>query len=177
MEQYYYLDANNQQKGPVGVAELISAGVRQNTLIWKKGMTNWEPAISVPEVAELFVDEVKTETPPPPAATPSPQTRSYSQTTPRSYSSSPRPIPNMANKPDNYLIWSILTTVLCCLPFGIAAIVYSTKVDSQWNLGNVEGAKEAAKQAKTFAWISFGAGIAFYMIYVFAFGIGMLQSL
>ena len=33
-------------------------------------------------------------------------------------------------KPDNNLVWAILATVLCCLPFGIVAIIKSTQVDS-----------------------------------------------
>ena len=31
-------------------------------------------------------------------------------------------------EPENYLVWAILCTVLCCLPIGIVSIVYSTKV-------------------------------------------------
>ncbi len=33
-------------------------------------------------------------------------------------------------KPDNFLVWAILSTVLCCLPLGIVAIVYANKVDN-----------------------------------------------
>ena len=35
-------------------------------------------------------------------------------------------------KPDNFLPWAIVSTVLCCLPFGIVAIVYASKVDTLW---------------------------------------------
>ncbi len=51
-------------------------------------------------------------------------------------------------KPDNFLIWSILSTVLCCLPTGIVAIVYANKVDSLWHAGNHLEAEEAAKNAR-----------------------------
>lgn len=51
-------------------------------------------------------------------------------------------------KPENYLVWAILSTLLCCLPFGIVAIVKSTQVDTYWAQGNYDEAVEAASAAK-----------------------------
>ncbi len=53
--------------------------------------------------------------------------------------------------PPNHLVWAILSTVLCCLPLGIASIVFSTRVNSKWAAGDVQGAQEASKKAKNFA--------------------------
>lgn len=53
--------------------------------------------------------------------------------------------------PENYLVWAILTTVLCCLPLGVASIVFSTQVNSKWALGDVAGAQDASEKAKKFA--------------------------
>ena len=65
--------------------------------------------------------------------------------------------------PPNYLVWAILTTIFCCLPFGIASIVFSTQVNSKWALGDVAGAQEASAKARRFAiW----AGIAWAIIAV-----------
>ena len=36
----------------------------------------------------------------------------------------------MEPKPDNYLVWSILATLFCCLIPGIVAIVYAAQVDT-----------------------------------------------
>lgn len=47
-----------------------------------------------------------------------------------------------------YLIFSILTTLCCCLPLGIAGIVFSSKINSLQRMGDYEGAKAAAKKAK-----------------------------
>lgn len=69
-------------------------------------------------------------------------------------------------KPDNYLVWAILSTLLCCLPLGIVAIVKSTKVDSLWLSGNHAEAIEAAKQAKLWSMISAGVGLAGSVIYL-----------
>jgi Interferon-induced transmembrane protein len=54
-------------------------------------------------------------------------------------------------EPDNYLVWAILCTVMCCLPFGIVSIVYSTKVSGLWTQGRYAEAQAAANNAKKWA--------------------------
>ncbi len=67
--------------------------------------------------------------------------------------------------PENYLIWAILSTLFCCWPVGIASIVYASKVDSAFNRGDYEGALEASKNAKKWAWISAISAIVFWVLY------------
>ena len=67
-------------------------------------------------------------------------------------------------EPDNYLVWAILCTVLCCLPFGIASIVYSTKVSGLWAQGRYAEAQTAAGNAKKWAIIGAIAGPIIYVI-------------
>ena len=66
----------------------------------------------------------------------------------------------------NYLVFAILTTVLCCLPAGIPAIVYAAQVNGKVQSGDLAGAQLASKNAKMWCWISFGAGIAVAVVYV-----------
>src|ERR1700743_3332843 len=54
-------------------------------------------------------------------------------------------------EPDNYLVWAILVTVLCCLPFGIVSIVYSTKVSGLGTQGRFAEAQAASENAKKWA--------------------------
>ena len=49
--------------------------------------------------------------------------------------------------PDNKLVWSILVTLFCCLPFGVVAIIKSAEVNSKWNAGDVAGANQSAAEA------------------------------
>lgn len=80
------------------------------------------------------------------------------------------------SKPDSNLVWAIICTVLCCLPFGIVSIVYASKVDSLWSIGAFREAYDAADKAKK--WAIWGAVIgcvgnlliiAFYiMVFVMA---------
>ena len=65
----------------------------------------------------------------------------------------------------NYLVFAILATVFCCLPFGIPAIVYAAQVNGKLQAGDFAGAQQASKNAKMWCWISFGAGIAVMVIY------------
>ncbi|MBP5769784.1 MAG: CD225/dispanin family protein [Bacteroidaceae bacterium] len=67
-------------------------------------------------------------------------------------------------KPDNYLVWAILSTVMCCLPCGIVAVVYSNKVDSLWFAGNHQEALDAAKNARMWTFITVGVGVVLYVI-------------
>jgi hypothetical protein len=73
----------------------------------------------------------------------------------------------------NYLVPAILTTLFCCLPLGIVSIVYAAQVDSKVASGDRAGALEASRNAKRWAWISFGTGlgvivliVAFYLILI-----------
>src|ERR1700760_3567728 len=56
--------------------------------------------------------------------------------------------PPPAREPDNYLVWGILVTVMCCLPFGIVSIINSNKVSSLWAQGQYAEAQAAADSAK-----------------------------
>lgn len=62
-------------------------------------------------------------------------------------------------EPDNYLVWAILSTVLCCLPAGIVSIVYSTKVSGLWAQGRYGEAQAASANAKKWAIISAIVGV------------------
>ena len=53
--------------------------------------------------------------------------------------------------PQNYLVWAILSTLLCCLPLGIASIVYAAQVNGKYAAGDIAGAQESARKAKQFA--------------------------
>lgn len=77
-------------------------------------------------------------------------------------------------KPDNLLAWSILSTVLCCVPLGIVAIIFSNKVDTLWAQGDYAGAEDAAKKAKLFCFIALGVGLVFDFI---CFILGLFSSL
>ena len=72
--------------------------------------------------------------------------------------------------PDNYLVWAILTTIFCCLPIGIYAIVRSCKVEPLWRAGKKAEALEASADVKKWCTIAAIIGLV-------CFFIGMLRGL
>jgi hypothetical protein len=66
----------------------------------------------------------------------------------------------------NYLWQAIACTVLCCVPFGIPAIVYSTKVAPALAVGDLQAAREASGKAKMWCWIAFSLGLVVGLMYV-----------
>lgn len=69
-------------------------------------------------------------------------------------------------KPDNYLVWAILSTLFCCLPLGIASIVFAAQVDGKYNSGDYAGARDASEKAKKFATWGAIAGVVVIVLYV-----------
>jgi len=76
----------------------------------------------------------------------------------------------------NYLVFSILATVLCCIPAGIPAIVYAAQVNGKLQAGDIAGAQAASKNAKMWCWISFGLGLAIGLIYMFVIAVGTIRQ-
>jgi len=169
MKQYYYVDGNNQQQGPIDAAQLPSFGVTAKTLVWCEGMANWQAAGEIPELASLFAAK-QPEIPVQPQAQPQTMNiNNFQQTQQPMNTQPPFQQPNnqqMPPQPDNYLIWAILVTILCCLPLGIASIIYATKVSSLYAQGDYNGAVDASQKAKKFAMIGGIGGLIFVIIYV-----------
>jgi hypothetical protein len=63
------------------------------------------------------------------------------------------------DKPNNYLGWAVASTLLFCLPLGVASIYYATRVNSRWQAGDVAGAKDASERARKFAIASAVLGV------------------
>jgi heme/copper-type cytochrome/quinol oxidase subunit 2 len=77
--------------------------------------------------------------------------------------------------PKNWLVESILVTIFCCLPFGIAGIVFAAQVNSKWAAGDYAGAQQSSKDAAKWTKVGFFLGIAIYVLYclaIFVFGFG-----
>jgi hypothetical protein len=63
----WYLAVGNEHNGPLTVEELLKAGLRSNSLVWRRGMPSWVAAVQVPELTEkvLALPSAGLETPPP----------------------------------------------------------------------------------------------------------------
>jgi Interferon-induced transmembrane protein len=69
-------------------------------------------------------------------------------------------------EPDNYLVWAILVTVMCCLPFGIVSLISSNKVSGLWAQGRYAEAQAASDSAKKWAIIGAIVGPILYILFI-----------
>jgi len=87
----------------------------------------------------------------------------------------PQPPPAAPGQPaqvPNYLVQAILVTIFCCLPFGIAAIVFAAQVNGKLQAGDINGAMESSRKAKLWSWLGFGIGLGIGLIYLLLMVIG-----
>lgn len=75
------------------------------------------------------------------------------------------PPPGAGTDVPDYFVPAIASTLCCCLPAGIASIVYASKARSNRDAGNIPAALEAAKQARMWLIIAVVAGLAVGGIY------------
>lgn len=77
----------------------------------------------------------------------------------------------------NYLVFAILSTVLCCPATGIPAIIYAAQVNGKLQAGDLAGAKAASNNAKMWCWVSFGIGLAGTVLWLLLMVLGILSGL
>lgn len=68
--------------------------------------------------------------------------------------------------PSSYLVWSVIATVLCCLPAGIVAIIFSSQVSSRYYAGDIDGARRASDRAQIWIIVSFVLGVLVNTLYL-----------
>ena len=155
MEQYYYTDGT-ERYGPFTIEQLRERNITGSTLVWKEGMADWLPASQVTELQSLLT----------PADTFSaPAIPSYANTT----------TPGLP--PKNWLVESILVTILCCLPLGIVGIINATKVESLWNSGQRDAALKASQEVGKWVKIAFFSGIVVIGLYLLLMVFGVIAGI
>jgi hypothetical protein len=66
---------------------------------------------------------------------------------------------------DNFLVPAIIS-IFCCTPFGIVAIIQASSVNTKLAAGDIAGAQQAAKNARTWTFVAFGVGAAVAVVYI-----------
>ncbi len=156
MSQYYYTDGK-ERFGPFSLEELKDKRIAPTTLVWKEGLPDWVSAQDLSDLESLFGE----------GSTFPPIVPSYTT-------------PVVETPPKNWLIESILVTILCCLPLGIVGIIHATKVDTLWSTGQRDAAYKASQEAGK--WVKIGAISGFIVIVLYiilmVFGVfaGMMGS-
>ncbi|MCQ2974695.1 MAG: CD225/dispanin family protein [Bacteroidales bacterium] len=152
MIEYYYIEKGDQ-KGPVSIEQLKELA-NIETYVWFEGMTDWKKIKDVPELAIEFNINTTQE-----IITPENKV-SIQDNLPN------QEINNNGKKcPENYLALAIISTVLCCWPIGIAAIVNASKVNSAFSAGKYIDAEDYSEKAKKYSIASIILGFVGLIIY------------
>ncbi len=152
MTQFYYTDGK-ERYGPLSMEELRAKNITPQTLVWKEGLSDWVQAGQMEELQALFQ-----------------ASEMAAPVVPVSQMIGEKP-------PKNWLVESILVTLLCCLPFGVVGIIFSTKVDTLWNTGQREEAIKASQDAAKWVKIGFFVGIGAYILYGIMLMMGIFAGL
>lgn len=65
-----------------------------------------------------------------------------------------------------YLVLSIISTICCCPPFGIVAIVYAVKTNSEASAGDEQKAADSARKAKIWIIVAVASGIVWDLLMI-----------
>lgn len=161
MSKYYYIDEiTKQQCGPFGPQELLSLNIRQETMVWRSGMSDWSRADSVTELAFLF--DVKIPVPKVEIAETSVQENpilsrqrsSSSENTEMSLNSTLKQNKNAEEErsmPKNWMTESVLLSVFCCSPVSVVGIFYASKVQNLYLDGDHDASYRYSDLARNWA--------------------------
>lgn len=163
---YFYLE-NGVQKGPA-TADQLARAITPRTLLWCEGMEGWTAAEEIPEIRALLnvpnivPDETaRAACPPPPPG-----------------GGSVRAI-GTPTKPNNYLVWSILLTLLCGSIPGMVGIALGITCNQQYAKGDYRGAELASSMARNCLLVSVALAVILLgvLLMMFAsFGSALLYS-
>jgi hypothetical protein len=75
-----------------------------------------------------------------------------------------------------YLWQSIVVTVLCCLPAGVVAIVNASRVQSRQQMGDIQGALDASRRARTWCIVSLVVGLVLIVLDIILIATGAMST-
>lgn len=135
MDNYFYIDQNKQQAGPIDPSTFAANGVTGSTLVWKQGMAGWQRADSIPELVPYLQQAGADNATSLAASSGATSVAAASQGV------------SLIGKPSNNLWLAVASTLFCCQPLGIVAIHYAAKVDTYWLAGEQDAARAASRKA------------------------------
>ena len=136
MSTYFYIDAQQRQCGPIPPTQFAAYGITPTTYVWTAGMAQWQLAGTIIELQPFFSNR-------------------------QLFSS----VGIRPSRPDNNLVWAILSTILFCLPLGLVGVYYSMKVDPLYLQGKYEEAQAMAKKSLNWSIAGCITGIVLAVIY------------
>lgn len=183
MENYFYVDKNQRQAGPISPDRFAEMGVTAETLVWCKGMSEWTPAGELNELAEYFSKATDD---------PAPQTAPTTQSVPKELSTqtthdsvqTQQPSSPFANTQTpaneeipNHLWLAVLSVVFMVQPLGIFAIHHAAKVNFNVLQGKTYEAMRHSNLAMRWSLIAIVLSILWLIFLLSTFGASILSYL
>lgn len=184
----YFMIIDGQQRGPFQRDMLVMQGLRPDTYVWREGMPNWAPASTMPELADLLIEEsafgsyARPEEPVPPY-----NANGNAQGGFRSSAYGQQPYgQQLYGQPaahTNWYPWAIVSMVLGILSsfigmiLGIIAIVKAKKANDMYNQGLNTEARSINSTAMTLTILAFVFDIVGVGSSIWLMSSGVLQSL
>lgn len=79
--------------------------------------------------------------------------------------------------PEDFLVWSVLATILCFPPTGAGALLWARRVHARYTVGDLSGAREASRQARAWLVVTLACGVVLYaLLFLAAFLVGAAGS-
>lgn len=167
----YWIITDGVQKGPLSIEELSAIpGLTMSTPVWHEGLPDWTSASAVPEIAAMLAGRTPQQTGDgqpygyqQPYGQPRYGYQPYNQQTygygQPQFVRDPMDPNRMPPMPNTYLVWAILATICCCLPTGVVAIIFASKVSPSYMRGDYNAALDASSKAQLWVIISFVTGL------------------
>lgn len=80
-------------------------------------------------------------------------------------------------QPSSNMVLAILTTIFCCLPTGIYAIIQASKVDKLYMSGDYDEATKASSEAKKWSIIGIVLAVVGWILYFIFGGMAFLAAI
>lgn len=136
MNTYYYISKERKQEGPINIEDFEKLGLGKNTLVWRKGMTQWAPLSDIEEFASI------SNTPP------------------------PIPYYYEAKEFADYIPLIIFASFLFFMPAGIIAFIYAIKANAYKKALRYNDAVKANSKAQDWTVLSFLIGLCIYVFII-----------
>lgn len=172
----YWINQDGVQAGPVTREQLKDMAIDDKAYVWRAGMEDWCRITELTELEGLYSSSQQTDVAPEqpaevselaeapeaavvPPMVPQPEAVQppYAHQQPQYAAQQPAAQPVAVEQPKcppTNLVWAILSTILCCLPLGVVAIIYSTKVSQKYQQGDLAAAEHYSEVS---AWWCIGS--------------------
>ena len=189
MENYFYVDSNQKQAGPITPAQFAAVGITAETLVWRKGLDQWTPAGELEELvpyssedtAEKQTAKTATTTQTTSEAIPVQTTLEITSPTQQPVQPAQQPATSPFNTPSsnnteipNHLWLAVLSVVFMVQPLGIFAIHHAAKVNFNVLQGKTYEALHHSNLAMRWSLIALAVSLVWFIFLLFTFGSTLL---